>query len=135
MTRTFDVSGQLADDQVAALRAITEHFRALGAEMIVIGALARDLVAYLPRQESAPRATKDIDIALRTSTLDEYRELTRGLEKLSSADHKFRIAGYEVDIVPSVASSSRVRSDSRMRYSMSGGSMRQRPTATGSSLL
>lgn len=68
--------------------------------MLVIGALARDLVAYLPRQASAPRATKDIDIALRTSTLDEYRELTRGLEKLSSAEHKFRISGYEVDIVP-----------------------------------
>lgn len=64
---------------------------------MVIGALARDLNLETP----AVRATRDIDVAVPTADVDDYRAITSRLpHQRSDALHRFRIDGVEVDVIP-----------------------------------
>lgn len=100
MTRTFDVSGRLPDDVVEALQVLDHHFREARIRYVVIGALARDAVTSLIQDRVPQRATKDVDLAVRVSSMEQFRDVTSGLERVGRHEHKFRVAGLEIDVVP-----------------------------------
>lgn len=67
---------------------------------VLVGALARDAVTSYVQGEEPTRATKDIDLAVRVDSMGHFRQATAGLQAIHGAEHKFLVAGLEVDLVP-----------------------------------
>jgi predicted nucleotidyltransferase len=76
---------ELTESQVTDLRALHKHCQALGADLVIIGAMAYQL--HLPKED---RHTGDIDFAVALD-LDEFAEL----EKRLLADHWIQFANRE----------------------------------------
>jgi predicted nucleotidyltransferase len=91
---------ELTDNQIADLRALQNHCGALGAELVVIGA-----VAYQAHFPAESRHTGDIDFAIALD-LDEFAELERrllgdGWVRFANREHRWRSAqGTIVDLIP-----------------------------------
>lgn len=84
---------------VEVLRELTERAERLGLTMLVIGAAARDLVVHAVTKQHVVRATLDLDVAVAVDR-EGFAEFTRGLQPVRDSDHKVRVLGMEVDVVP-----------------------------------
>lgn len=80
------------------LRELSDRATRHGIEMLVIGAAARDLVVYAPTERSK-RATVDVDVAIAVDRM-QFERFTRGWERVRESEHKFKVLGVEVDVVP-----------------------------------
>jgi len=91
---------QLSATQLADLRALREHCAALGAELVVIGAIAYQV--HFPKES---RHTADIDLAVALD-LDELRALERRLTadgwiRFANREHRWRSTqGTLMDLLP-----------------------------------
>ena len=102
---------QLSSDLLAeTLEALATCYAALGMQLYVVGAAARDLAMTLLHETPAPRRTLDLDVAVLLEDWSQYQRLTDILlqhhfEK-QPARQRFLYRGpqgqnrYEVDIVP-----------------------------------
>jgi len=91
---------ELTDNQIADLRVLQSHCRALDAELVVIGA-----IAYQVHFPAESRHTGDIDFAVALD-LDEFAELERrlladGWVQFANREHRWRSAqGTILDLIP-----------------------------------
>lgn len=91
---------ELTDNQIADLRVLQNHCGALGAEFVVIGA-----IAYQVHFPAESRHTGDIDFAVALD-LDEFAELERrlladGWVRFANREHRWRSAqGTILDLIP-----------------------------------
>jgi len=91
---------ELTDNQIADLRVLQDHCRELGAELVVIGA-----VAYQVHFPAESRHTADIDFAVALD-LDEFAELERrllgaGWVRFANREHRWRSQqGTILDLIP-----------------------------------
>lgn len=67
--------------------------------VVVIGAVARDLLASLAGGLLITRATKDVDIAIAVSDLHGFASATASLEGTRSP-HRFQFRGVPIDVIP-----------------------------------
>ncbi|WP_460771749.1 nucleotidyl transferase AbiEii/AbiGii toxin family protein [Mariniluteicoccus flavus] len=72
----------------------------LGTKWLLIGAAARDLTVHAPLGNRPTRQTHDIDIAVAVQGTPHFQEFTSGFERIPNLDHKVRVLGVEVDVVP-----------------------------------
>src|SRR5664279_1714852 len=77
--------------------------KAVGAEYIVVGATARNILAAALLDRLPGRATRDVDIAVAVPDWPTFERLTRGLAP-RGATHAFTVqvlgAAVDVDVVP-----------------------------------
>ena len=67
----------LQNDLLAeTLHALAYCYQQIGAEMYVVGAVARDLASYLLQINSTPRRTADLDVAVMLRDWGQYQNLT-----------------------------------------------------------
>lgn len=91
---------ELTDNQIADLRALQAHCRSLGADLVIIGAVAYQV--HFPRED---RHTGDIDFAVALD-LDEFAELERRLLadkwiRFANREHRWRSPrGTLLDLLP-----------------------------------
>jgi predicted nucleotidyltransferase len=91
---------ELTDNQIADLRVLQKHCGALGAEFVIIGAIAYQI--HFPEES---RHTGDIDFAVALD-LDEFAELERrlladGWVRFANREHRWRSAqGTILDLIP-----------------------------------
>jgi len=91
---------ELTDNQIANLRVLQNHCRALGAELVVIGA-----IAYQVHFPAESRHTGDIDFAVALD-LDEFAALERrllaeGWVRFANREHRWRsVQGTILDLIP-----------------------------------
>jgi predicted nucleotidyltransferase len=91
---------ELTDSQIADLRALRDHCGALGADLVVIGAIAYQV--HFPEES---RHTGDIDFAVALD-LDEFAELERrlladGWIRFANREHRWRsVQGTILDLIP-----------------------------------
>jgi predicted nucleotidyltransferase len=106
----FDVSTAL-DLQPTASVLAELHRRAeeIGVEIMVVGAVARDILIRHAVGSPPARATADIDIAVAVSSWQEVDRLTSVMRPVPRSVHRFTVQGVEVDIIPfgSIESSQR----------------------------
>lgn len=85
---------------VAPLRTVVDTAASLGVNVLVIGAVARD-IAYLGRGLAPPRATADVDLAVAVSGWDSYEALRRRFTRdPTMPGHRVLTDGMVVDLVP-----------------------------------
>lgn len=80
------------------LRELSDRSERHGIEMFVLGAAARDLVVHAPTERSK-RATVDVDVAIAVDHV-QFERFTSGWERVRGSEHKFKVLGVEVDVVP-----------------------------------
>ena len=91
---------ELTKNQIADLRALQDHCRILGADLVIIGAIAYQL--HLPKED---RHTGDIDFAVALD-LDEFAELEKRLLadrwiQFANREHRWRSPnGTILDLLP-----------------------------------
>ena len=95
---------------VETLHALSECYAALGEEVYVVGAAARDIAMRLLNVSNTPRRTLDLDVAVALDDWSQYEHLTQLLLRShfikASERQRFYYLGaqeknhYEVDIVP-----------------------------------
>ena len=91
---------ELTDNQIADLRVLQNHCQALGAELVVIGA-----IAYQVHFPAESRHTGDVDFAVALD-LDEFAELERrlladGWVRFANLEHRRRsVQGTILDLIP-----------------------------------
>jgi hypothetical protein len=91
---------ELTQNQIADLRALEDHCRSLGADLVIIGAIAYQV--HFPRED---RHTGDIDFAVALD-LDEFAELERRLLadkwiRFANREHRWRSSrGTILDLLP-----------------------------------
>ena len=95
---------------VETLNALSECYAALGAEVYVVGAAARDIAMRLMNVGDTPRRTLDLDVAVALDDWSQYEHLTQLLLRnhfvKATEQQRFYYLGaqgqnhYEVDIVP-----------------------------------
>src|ERR1700730_4328398 len=91
---------ELTDNQIAYLRVLQNHCGALGAELVVIGA-----IAYQVHFPAESRHTGDIDFAIALE-LDEFAELERrlladGWVRFADREHRWRsVQSTILDLIP-----------------------------------
>src|SRR6267143_1844165 len=91
---------ELTDNQIADLRALQHRCAALGAELVIIGAIAYQI--HFPAES---RHTGDIDFAVALD-LDEFAELERrlladGWVRFANREHRWRSAQATIlDLIP-----------------------------------
>jgi predicted nucleotidyltransferase len=101
---SYDLSGMIESALVSALLEIKKIADGLNLDFFIVGATARDILMQ-PFKVKAPRMTKDIDIAVRVASWEEYKALTDALlatDKFIKGAQKQRYAfeGTLIDIVP-----------------------------------
>lgn len=73
----------------------------VGVQMLVVGATARDMVMASLQGGPPSRRTEDVDIAVRVSGWDAYEQLVSRLQRMQvDPEHRFRVLGVAVDVVP-----------------------------------
>lgn len=101
MTKTFDVSTRAEFGLTArVLAALVPRAESCGAELLLVGAAARDVVVTARAGSRPARATYDVDVAVAVAGWDGFRCVTEGLERVRTSEHKFLVDGVEVDVVP-----------------------------------
>jgi predicted nucleotidyltransferase len=99
--RFFDAS-TTADLQPTAT-VLAELYRQAGqcgVEIMVVGAVARDILIRHVVGSAPERATSDIDIAVAVSSWQDVDCLTTAYDTVAGNVHKFLVQGVEVDIIP-----------------------------------
>lgn len=92
------------------LQALSECFGAIGAEVYVVGASARDIALRLLKVEDTPRRTLDLDVAVALKEWSQYDRLSHVMQRncfeKDKAKQRFTYLGkdgrnrFEVDVVP-----------------------------------
>lgn len=92
------------------LSALSECYAAIGSEVYVVGAAARDIALRLLNVEDTPRRTLDLDVAVALSDWSQYNKLSAIMQQnnfvKAEALQRFYYLGkdgrnrYEVDVVP-----------------------------------
>lgn len=92
------------------LSALSECYAAIGSEVYVVGAAARDIALRLLNVEDTPRRTLDLDVAVTLSDWSQYNKLSAIMQQnnfvKAEALQRFYYLGkdgrnrYEVDVVP-----------------------------------
>ena len=102
-----NISNKLPPASVEVLCDVTLHARTLGIPFFVLGATARDIIFGAIYDIPTPRATLDIDLALRVETWEQYTQLrtsmiaTASYEQDSSQQQRMHHAnGAILDLVP-----------------------------------
>src|SRR5258708_7333261 len=96
----FDASQKAELEPVAmVLKQVKCRADEVGAEIMVVGATARDILIRQVVGSPPARATVDIDVAVAVSSWDEVSRLVDGSQP-GGAAHKFRVWETEVDIIP-----------------------------------
>ncbi len=79
--------------ELEAVAALTRVAEARGLRVLLIGALAREIVFDQQPEDRPYRATRDIDVGVRVATWDEYRAFVGALVGAGfarEAEHKLR---------------------------------------------
>jgi predicted nucleotidyltransferase len=99
--RSFDAS-TTADLQPTAVVLAELHQSATqcGVKIMVVGAVARDILIRHVVGSAPERATADIDVAVAVSSWPDIDRLTATMERTADSVHKFLLRGIEVDIIP-----------------------------------
>lgn len=100
MSRHFTFTRDQHDVPVEVVQFLDERAREFSLPMVLIGAAARDLCVHAPLGAHADRATQDVDVALAAPRGEAFSQFTSSFEVVGDAEHKFRILGIEVDVVP-----------------------------------
>ncbi len=97
--RSFDASTR-ADLPVpfSAVAAVVAALRPQVESLVVVGAVARDLLACAAGGLPIPRVTKDVDIAIAVKTMTDYEGLTGLIKGRTPPRH--HIEGLSVDVIP-----------------------------------
>lgn len=99
--RYYDVSTHDDLEPAAAVLAEVQEIAARrGIEVMVVGAVARDIIVRSFTGTPPDRATSDVDIAVSVGTWDQFAELTDGMTSVRRAAHRFSVIGVPVDVVP-----------------------------------
>ena len=104
MTRRFDLSSPERqgrhDVPIEVLERLDREAQAAGITLLVIGAAARDLVIHALLDQPPHRATRDVDIAVATNSLEDHRVFLSSLSTAASSAHRVTVFGVTVDVVP-----------------------------------
>lgn len=84
----------------ATLRPVLARSRELSVPVMLVGALARDVLAHHALQTTPGRATKDVDIAVSVRSWAQISQLTAGWERDGRSEHTFLVGGVQLDVVP-----------------------------------
>ena len=105
-----DVSGKLPSGLVQLYRDINQQARSLGIDILVVGAMARDLVLVHGYGASIERGTRDVDFGVQVQGWGEFNQLrdallASGYHTDDNHPHSFRFPAddglpWPVDIVP-----------------------------------
>jgi predicted nucleotidyltransferase len=102
-----NISNRLPADSVEVLCDVTLHTRALHIPFFVLGATARDIIFGALYDIPTPRATLDIDLALRIETWEQYTSLRdsmfdskRYVQVTGQQQRMHHVNGAIVDLVP-----------------------------------
>lgn len=80
---------------------VTELERAGVSDVMLVGAVCRDVLHQAAGHASGLRATGDLDLALTVDGWDRYQEITSQFEEIRVGTRiRFRVAGLPVDLVP-----------------------------------
>jgi predicted nucleotidyltransferase len=97
---SFDISTATDLDAVALVLAeLSRRTNDCGVDMMVVGAVARDILIRHVVGSHPERATKDVDVAIAVPSWQYFDCVTRDLAK-GRAAHRFIVLGVEVDIIP-----------------------------------
>jgi predicted nucleotidyltransferase len=99
---TFFDASTAADLQPVAVVLADIHRRAdrLGIDIMVVGAVARDILIRHQLGIDPARETADIDIAIAVESWADVDDLARTLDGRSKIPHRFVVQGVEVDMIP-----------------------------------
>jgi predicted nucleotidyltransferase len=98
---SFDVSTNAEFDLTAeVVRRLAPLAAECGADLLLVGAAARDLLVTARTGDLPLRRTNDVDIAIAVGGWADFACVTRTLDRVGAAEHKFRVVGVEVDVVP-----------------------------------
>lgn len=91
--------------ELEPLRAVARVASAMGLRVVLIGALARQVVFDLPFTGAPYRATLDVDAMVRVSDFQEFEALAAGLEatgefRRANAHRFVHSGGAEIDLIP-----------------------------------
>ena len=104
-----DVCGKLPNGLVQLYSDIRAHARELGIDILVVGAMARDLVLVHGYGATIERGTRDVDFGVRVKNWDDFNRLRKRLlssgYKTDDNVHSFHFPTtdglpWQVDIVP-----------------------------------
>lgn len=98
----YDLSTRSELEPLAVVIAsLQELAQPLGIELLVVGAVARDVIVRAMTGAPPVRETDDLDIAVSVSSWQEVDRLTGGLQPSDDGVvHRFRVLGVKVDFVP-----------------------------------
>jgi predicted nucleotidyltransferase len=97
----FDASTTADLEPVAAVVAdIQRRADRLGISIMVVGAIARDILVRYQLGIDPPRITSDIDIAIAVASWADVDKLTQPLDGPPKIPHRFIVRGIEVDMIP-----------------------------------
>ncbi|PQM49214.1 hypothetical protein C1Y40_00569 [Mycobacterium talmoniae] len=80
---------------VAALSAVVP-----AEQLMLVGALCRDLLHWRYCRGVPPRATNDTDIAVALNNWDHFEAIRASFPSVGSTGHRFLIADRAVDVIP-----------------------------------
>jgi predicted nucleotidyltransferase len=86
--------------EAAVLTEVVRAATAVGVEVLVIGAVARDILIRHLLGARPERATKDVDVAVAVADWPAYEDLTASLQRSSGPSHRFVVDGVDVDVIP-----------------------------------
>ncbi|NUR47501.1 MAG: hypothetical protein HOV71_05140 [Hamadaea sp.] len=100
MMKFFDASQNAELEPVALILGdVMREAERVGADIMVVGAAARDILIRQVIGIPPSRATADVDVAIAVSSWAEVAKLSEALEPAGSV-HRFRVRGTDVDIIP-----------------------------------
>lgn len=88
------------DVEAAVLAEVLRLAAPLGVEVLVIGAVARDILIRHLLGARPERATRDVDVAVAVEDWAAYERLTASMPRSGRASHRFVVNGVDVDIIP-----------------------------------
>jgi predicted nucleotidyltransferase len=97
----LDVSTAVDLHPVATVLAeLHERAQAQGVELMVVGAVARDILIRHVVGAPPERATADVDVAAAVSTWEELHLVTQTMQPARNSVHTFLVRNMEVDVIP-----------------------------------
>ena len=101
----IDISGKLDNSYIDVIKEIKKIADSLGIPFFIIGALARDIIMEYFYKIKAPRMTSDIDLGIKVSNWEQFKELINKIEltkKFKKLQEKHRVIynNIMIDIVP-----------------------------------
>lgn len=97
----FDVSTAADLEPIAAVVADIQRLAdSLGIGIMVVGAIARDILVRYQLGIDPARVTSDIDIAIAVASWADVHKLTQPLDGPPKIPHRFVVRGVDVDMIP-----------------------------------